>query len=94
MNNFLKNCFTVSLTVSSGLLLSQGGGAFGHSGEEIHLDPAEIHQERVEAGKDCLRRHSGVCPLLVTIRLRHAHFMGRVGLINGLTHVLCFYLIS
>lgn len=76
------------------LLLSQGGGAFGHSGEEIHLDPAEIHQERVEAGEDRLCRHSGVCPLVVTVRLRHTHFMGRVGLINGLIHVLYSYLMS
>lgn len=82
------------MTVPSRLLLSQGGGAFGNSGEEIHFDPAEIHQERVEAGEDRLRRHSGVCPLLVTVRLRHTHFMGRVGLINGLIHASYSNLIS
>lgn len=61
------------------LLLPQGGWAFGQSCEKIHPDPAEINHQRVEVGKDRLRRHRGLCPLLVTVCLCHPHFLVWVG---------------
>lgn len=72
------------LTVLFVLLRRQRSGAFGYSSEEIHPDPAEVHQERVEAGKDRLCGYRRVCPLLVTVRLRHTHFLGRVRHISEL----------
>lgn len=72
------------LTVLFVLLRHQRSGAFGYSSEEIHPDPAEVHQERVEAGKDRLCGYRRVCPLLVTVRLRHTHFLGRVRHISEL----------
>lgn len=72
----------LSLTAPSVPLHPQGSGTSGDSGEEVHPDPAEVHQERVEVGKDRLCCHCGLCPLLVTVRLRHTDFLGRVRLIS------------
>lgn len=66
---------------SPSLLHLQGSRTTGDSGEEIHPDPAEVHQERVEIGQNRLRRDCGLRPLLVTVRLCHADFLGWVRLI-------------
>lgn len=80
------NIYVQWLTVLFVPLRHQRSGTFGHSSEKIHPDPAEVHQERVEAGKDRLCGHHRLCPLLVTVRLRHTHFLGWVRHISELKY--------
>lgn len=67
---------TLSLTCVS----RQRRGEVGLSGEEVHPDPAAVHQDWVEAGKDCLCGHYRVCAFLVALCMRHPHRLGWVNI--------------